>query len=339
MAGSTYTPIATTTLGSAQTSYTFSSIPGTYTDLVLVCNVKTSTNLSQSVYIQFNSDAGSNYSSTDMLGDGSTATGYRTTGATFIRIMGRATGTANTFHNMCRTSIQNYANTNTFKTLLNRSDVAAGAVGTVGLWRSKSAITSITITAEASTNLETGSTLTLYGILAAQTMANTYTLIASSTVGSGGASSIEFTSIPNTYTDLLLVSNCRGTQAGLANDGKVTVNNSTTGYSSRNLEANSVDATYSQTGGSTGVKIIDVGGNATANTFSSIQIYIPNYTSSNHKCFSIDNVTENNGNNGWKQLGTALWSNTSAITSIKLTPDSGTYVQYSTAQLYGIKNS
>jgi hypothetical protein len=165
-AGSTYTPIATTTLGSAVSSYTFTSIPSTYTDLVLIANYATSSNAAESVYVQFNSDSGSNYSSTDLIGDGSSATSGRTTSASYIRIGGRAVGTSSTA-NISITHFQNYANTTTYKTLLNRFGAAAlGTVATVGLWRNTAAITSITVAGN-SQNLSTGSTFTLYGIASA----------------------------------------------------------------------------------------------------------------------------------------------------------------------------
>ena len=171
-------------------------------------------------------------------------------------------------------------------------------------------------------------------------MATTYTLISTVTVGSGGAANIEFTSIPATYTDLLVLSSCRGTTAGEVVDSRVTFNNSTTSFSGKNLESNSQVSPYSQTGGSNSIKLIDVGANSTSNTFSNIQIYILNYAGSNNKSVLVDNVGENNASGySWLQTEAGLWSNSSAITSIKLAPDTGTYVQHSSASLYGIKNS
>ena len=169
-------------------------------------------------------------------------------------------------------------------------------------------------------------------------MANTYTLIKAVTVGSGGAANIEFTSIPNTYTDLVVLSSCRGTGAGGVVDSQITFNNSTTNYSGKNIEGNGTTI-YSQNHGSTGLKLIDVGAGSTSNIFSVIEVYIPNYTSSNFKSVCTSNVTENAGANSWQQMAAGQWSDTSAITSIKLAPDAGTYVQHSSAYLYGISNT
>ncbi len=79
------------------------------------------------------------------------------------------------------------------------------------------------------------------------------------------------------------------------------------------------------------------GANATSNTFANAELYIPNYTSSNYKSASTDSVTENNATSALAIMTAGLWSNTAAITSITLTPDSATnFVQYSTFSLYGL---
>jgi hypothetical protein len=162
----TYQAIATTTATGSTTSVTLSSIPGTYTDLVLILQGGPGSS-GNSLYVQINSDTGSNYSTTDIWGDGTNAESGRTTSATFIRILGRGIGASNNLSNSSITSFMNYSNTTTYKTLLNRSNPAsAGATATVGLWRSTSAITSLTVTSE-SGNLISGSTFTLYGIKAA----------------------------------------------------------------------------------------------------------------------------------------------------------------------------
>jgi hypothetical protein len=162
----TYEPIATTTLGSAAASVTFSSISSAFTDLVLICNYATSLDATESVYIQFNGDTGTNYSSTDLVGDGSSAASYRTSNANYVRIGGRALGTSNS-SNTSIVNIMNYSNTTTNKTFLNRNGIPSlGTVATVGLYRSTSAITSILVAGNGQ-NLSTGSTFTLYGIASA----------------------------------------------------------------------------------------------------------------------------------------------------------------------------
>ena len=161
---STYTPLATTTLGSAQASVSFNSFSG-YTDVVLVCNFGTAKGSQDGLLFRVNSDSGTNYSVTRVSGNGSSATSDRTTSATSM-IAGGVDGSDTT--SVAIYNLMNYANTSTYKTVLMRNGFA-GAVtnGTVGLWRSTSAITSITLTAESGSNLRANSTFTLYGITAA----------------------------------------------------------------------------------------------------------------------------------------------------------------------------
>ena len=167
-AGSTYTPIATTTLGSATSSYTFSSIPSTYTDLVLVTNLSSASNAN--IYFRLNGDTGTNYSFTFLSGDGSTANSSRTSNAA----QGTATWTGasmNSSWTTCVANFMNYSNTTTYKTFLTRyaaiNTVNQGeASAVVNLWRSTAAINSITVLS-LSPNYSIGSTLTLYGIASA----------------------------------------------------------------------------------------------------------------------------------------------------------------------------
>jgi hypothetical protein len=164
----TYEKIATTTLGSAQASVTFSTISGSYTDLVLVINWGESTSGDNS-FLRFNSDTGSNYSNTELYGTGSSAGSQRRSNATFMDINRAIGGDGTNIYSNAIINIQNYSNTTTYKTALLRSNLATGTYpgvdAFVGLWRSTSAITSITIL-PASNNLLSGSTFTLYGIKA-----------------------------------------------------------------------------------------------------------------------------------------------------------------------------
>lgn len=163
-AGSTYTPIATTTLGSAQSSVTFSSL-GSYTDIVAILNTSVSSGTAD-VRIQVNGDSGTNYSTTVVTGSGTTAGSFRYSNQTYGRL--NYDGYADTtFGQNAIVNIMNYANTSTFKTIIARGNNAAnGASAVVNLWRSTSAITSVTFSASAST-FTTGSTFTLYGIASA----------------------------------------------------------------------------------------------------------------------------------------------------------------------------
>jgi hypothetical protein len=166
----TYEPIATTTLGSDAASYTFSTISGSYTDLVLISSVRsTRAAADDSVYIRINSDTGSNYSNTVVKGNGSSASSNRNSNTTALYLadnIDAANQAAGTFSPMI-TNFENYSNATTYKTVLSRHNQAAGEVAAVvGLWRSTSAITSIQIYC-AIGNLKSGSTFTLYGIKAA----------------------------------------------------------------------------------------------------------------------------------------------------------------------------
>ena len=169
-------------------------------------------------------------------------------------------------------------------------------------------------------------------------MPNTYTLIASSTVGAGGAASIDFTSIPSTYTDLCIKLSTRF--ASTSTLIKITYNGVTTGYSRRGVVGeNNAAASYSASDAF--VAYTDSSSN-TANTFGNSEIYIPNYAGSNYKSASIDSVKENNNvPDAVVALQASLWSNTAAITSISLSDLSGgqSFLQYSTAYLYGVKNA
>ena len=169
-------------------------------------------------------------------------------------------------------------------------------------------------------------------------MANTFELIASSTVGSGGAASIDFTSIPSTYTDLVVKLSARTSSTGSIYEWLyIKFNSSTSGYSYRLLQGNgSSAASYNNTTQYAG-DITD--GTATASTFGNYEVYIPNYAGSTNKSYSVDAVTENNGTTAVADLVAGLLSNTAAITAINLTPRNGSFVQYSTAYLYGVKNA
>ena len=167
-AGSTYTPIATYTSGSAFSNYTFTSIPGTYTDLILVGNLGT-TSGSANIALQVGNgsiDTGNNYSFTNINGDGSSAGSSRVSNTAQIYIDYSAYATT-TLTSTYIWHIQNYSNTTTYKTVLGRSNTASrGTNATVGLWRSTSAINQVKIDPQSTTFLA-NSTFTLYGIAAA----------------------------------------------------------------------------------------------------------------------------------------------------------------------------
>ena len=165
---STYTPLATTTLGSNQASITFSSISGAYTDLVLVCNYLKSA--SNSMGFTINNDTSALYSYTTLYNlntNGTTVSSNRgsadTTGY-FLSYGAHST----TAPNIYIANFQNYSNTTTFKTVIGKGGDPSRSVGTdVTLYRSTSAITRIDVNTRAIGTINTGSTFTLYGIKAA----------------------------------------------------------------------------------------------------------------------------------------------------------------------------
>jgi hypothetical protein len=173
-------------------------------------------------------------------------------------------------------------------------------------------------------------------------MANTYVLIASNTVGAGGASSVTFSSIPSTYTDLQVVMSARSSGGTTQDYVAVQFNGSGgTAYSDRRLEGTGSSASSTSDSSQNVIYSAYVvpGSTATSSTFSNTSFYIPNYSSSNNKSVSIDGVTENNGTVAYATLTAALWANSAAINQIAFTLGNGNFVQYSTLYLYGIKNS
>jgi len=176
-------------------------------------------------------------------------------------------------------------------------------------------------------------------------MANpTMTLIASVTVGSGGASSIAFSSIPSTYTDLVIyfsVKNNSTTSAENGSDWNLTFNGDTSSSYKETIIYNTLTLGSATATGTNMPWIGQTNNNATsmANTFSNVQIYITNYSSSTlYKSVSSDSVTEANATSQGLLLTAGLWSNNSPITNITWASGS-TLMQYSTAYLYGINNS
>lgn len=160
----TYEPIASTTLGATAADVTFSSIPGTYTDLVIVIANTITSGSGDAINMQFNSDTGSQYSQTRLYGTGSGSPGSdRSSSQTSIFYVGYSS-TSNPSANII--SIMNYSNTTTNKTCIHRANNDALTLAGVGLWRSTSAITTIRLF-PSSGNFASNSVFTLFGIKAA----------------------------------------------------------------------------------------------------------------------------------------------------------------------------
>lgn len=158
----------------------------------------------------------------------------------------------------------------------------------------------------------------------------TLQLIETKTLGTTAAS-IEFTSIPQDATDLLILTSLRD-NGGVGQATNISFNGSTSDFSGRYLYGSGSSA-------SSGVLARYVGSTRsdnTANTFNSTSIYIPNYSGSTHKSFSVDNVTENNATAADQNIIAGLWSNTAAITSLAISPNANSWVAGSTISLYKI---
>jgi hypothetical protein len=159
----TYEPIQTTTFTSGATSFTFSSISGTYTDLVLVASMQV-TSATDAIYINFNSDTTSaNYGFTRLT---AISTSAGTTGGALPQLADYCPNATDFMPIVA--NIQNYSNATTWKNVVARWGNAGDATGVVALvWQNTAAITSITIKTASATDIKTGSTFTLYGIKAA----------------------------------------------------------------------------------------------------------------------------------------------------------------------------
>ena len=171
-------------------------------------------------------------------------------------------------------------------------------------------------------------------------MANTFIAIQTVTVGAGGSAFMSFTSIPATYTDLMIKASIRNAYPDVFDQIRMKVNG-----------VSATDASFTQrvlrnfqgTVGSYNQSINQLGyapaGTATASTFASLDVYIPNYAGSNYKSLSNDTVQPNDATTAILTLSANLWSNSAAITSLDIYTISGNCEQYSTATLYGIKSS
>ena len=175
-------------------------------------------------------------------------------------------------------------------------------------------------------------------------MANTFIFISSVTVGSGGSSGITFSSIPSTYTDLLVKVSARSTRnTGAWTEIWFRINNNTSSvyttrsiYEGGNSVTNNVlsSATYSQ------IAEANQANNTTGSVFSSTEIYLPSYRSSTSKPFSVEGTTEENTTDARNYLTAGITTDTNPITQLDIYPQTGfNWVQYTTAYLYGIKNS
>lgn len=173
-------------------------------------------------------------------------------------------------------------------------------------------------------------------------MAVTHKLIETITVGSGGAASIDFTSIPATYTDIYFVISARSSSAtatgGVAFD--MAINTVTTNRTHKRIYGTAA-TTGSDSPGTTRLPAAATTNAATVSVFGSMEVYFSNYAGSTNKTFYVNSVAENNSATDYEiDISSGLWSSTAAITGVKFTlSDASNFMQYSSASLYGIKNS
>ena len=173
-------------------------------------------------------------------------------------------------------------------------------------------------------------------------MANTYKLIASTTYTSSGSRIITFSSIPATYTDLLLRVSARSDTAATTTQGYFWISYPTggTGSSLRLIGSGSAVSSTTFSGAYQAFQTSSINAaSSTANTFSSVDCYIPNYLSSNNKSVSIDGATEDNSSSALIEFTAGLINTTSAITSVSFEVAAGNLVTGTTAYLYGISNA
>jgi len=167
----------------------------------------------------------------------------------------------------------------------------------------------------------------------------TFEKIAFTEVGSGGAASITFDPIPATWTDLVLkVSGRSSTSQGTGGFTAYLYPNGSTASMTNIQLRGSGSAATSPNGQTNPINVSAT--DTTANTFGNSEVYIPNYAGSTFKSISVDGAEENNASNAFMSLNANLWSSTSPITSLVITAfGGGTFRQYTTATLYGIKKA
>jgi hypothetical protein len=150
--------------------------------------------------------------------------------------------------------------------------------------------------------------------------------------------SINFTSIPQTFTDLVILMSVRDARTAYLSYAFGSFNSTTTGYTFQTLEGSGASANAARyTSGNDARTFGYINGNSsTASTFGNSQTYITNYTSSVNKTWSVEGVSENNASSALQALGAGVWANTGAITSISLTTSTPNFEIGSTVSLYGI---
>jgi hypothetical protein len=169
---------------------------------------------------------------------------------------------------------------------------------------------------------------------------NTYVAIQTITVGATAVATMEFSSIPQTFTDLVIKVSGKPNSGGT---GALAIqfNSTTSTHTTKRLYGDGSSTASDSSATTNYLKVGFVGDSSGTSIFGTAEIYIPNYTSANQKSVSTDSAAESNTTTQYMAIMAGLWNGTGAITNIKINGDNGVYnfVQHTTATLYGIKNS
>lgn len=168
----------------------------------------------------------------------------------------------------------------------------------------------------------------------------TFTQIGTAVTATGSSGVITFSSIPATFTDLVVYISARASTDTQSAPTLMSINGNSSNLSFRRILGTGgsvVSQSGTGTGGAGGV--LTTGSDFTASTFGSGQVYIPNYTGSTFKSYSMESTTENNASGSYISMVAGLWSDTAAITSLTFTQEVGNTANYSTFYLYGVSNA
>jgi hypothetical protein len=289
---STYTPIASVTLGSTSSVITFSNLPQNYTDLVISAYVKRDTGSELDMLVRFNGDTGSNYSRTYIYGDGTTVGTGRETNQTGAKIV----YANSTNWSTPQIHIMNYSNTNTFKTILQRQTLPLiVAAENIALWRNTSAINSVTITTNGNDNFAIGTIFQVYGVQSGGPKAQGGNIVTTDGSYWYHAYTTSGTFVPNTGVscDVLVVAGGGGggmQQAGGGGAGGVV------GFSSQSLSSGTSYAVTVGAGGNGATQNYTTGINGSNSQFASLTAAVGGGGGGSR--FAIDETSSGTGANG-----------------------------------------
>lgn len=162
--------------------------------------------------------------------------------------------------------------------------------------------------------------------------------IAQTEVETATATDIEFTSIPADYDELILILSARSNKSSTTDNIALTFNGSSAAYYGLILyqENSGTPASATVNNASSLTTLYATGDTAAANCFSTTTVHISGYTSTAAKAFTFESSTTNNSGSVLQAFGNGVWNNSSTISSLKLDPVTGDFMQFSKATLYGV---